>query len=73
MGHLKVWNLTARPMPSNGSKNMVPTGGLGFKTKRDKWCFQRDSNPLKINKKSACIACKCQYLNPDAASGAWQT
>ena len=28
---------------------------------------------LKINQKSACIACKCAYLNPDAASGAWQT
>ena len=36
MGSLRAWNLTAKPMPSNGSKNMAPTGELGFKTKRDK-------------------------------------
>jgi hypothetical protein len=52
---------------------MAPTGELGFKTKRARLCFPRDFNPLKKNQKSACIANKRAYLNPDAASGAWQT
>jgi hypothetical protein len=49
MGHLKACNLTAKPMPSNGSKNTALTGELGFKTKRARSCFQRDSEPRKLN------------------------
>jgi hypothetical protein len=73
MGSLRAWNLTAKPMPSDGLKSTAHMGELGFKTKRDKSCFQRDSKPPKINQKSACIASKCAYLNPDTARGAWQT
>ncbi len=64
MGHLKAWNLTASLKPSNGSKNMARTDALGFKTEPAKSYFPRDSNPLKIVEKSACIASKCQYLQP---------
>ncbi len=60
MGRLRAWNLTAKPRQSNGSKNMARMDALGFKTKRAKSCFPRDSDPLKIVEKSACIASKCQ-------------
>jgi hypothetical protein len=72
MGHLRAWNLTAKPRLSNGSKNMARTDALGFKTKRAKSCFQRDSKPLEIVEKSACIASKCQYLTSrNGASRPW--